>query len=137
MVLSRQVEIPFYRGFSRQRERRFSPLAQVIWRAAFSFLRKYIVPTAKRVSVDLLEFAAPKTAELVSGRKKFKTAAKSVGKHTLRKQLGTGSRKRTASKVFSTKSAKQTSRSSRDSFANISHELCRAVFATNLFRQFL
>ena len=59
----------------------------------FPSLRKYIVPAAKRVSADLLEFATPEIADVVSGRKKFKTAAKSAGRKIPRKQLGSGSRK--------------------------------------------
>ena len=51
---------------------------------------------AKRLGADLLEFAVPEIAEVVSGRKNFKTAAKSVGRQTLRKQLRSGSRKRKA-----------------------------------------
>ena len=141
MVASREIEIPFYRGVSRQRGRGFGALAQVIGRTAIPFLRKYIVPTAKRVGADLLEFAVPETAEVVSRRKNFKTAAKSVGRQTLRKQLGEGSRrrkgavggrelaygrqassrKRGSSRFIPTKSAKQTSRSRRDIFTNISH----------------
>ena len=42
-------------------------------------MRKYIVPDAKRIGAKLLEIMAPEIAEIVSGRKKFKTAAKSVG----------------------------------------------------------
>ena len=57
-------------------------------------MRKYIVPAAKRVGADLLEFALPEIAEVVSGRQNFKTAAKSVGKQTLKKQVGQGSRRR-------------------------------------------
>ena len=128
MVALREVEIPFYRGVGRQRGRGFGALAQVIGRTAFPFLRKYIVPAAKRVGADLLEFAVPEIAEVVSGKKNFKTAAKSVGKQTLRKQLRSGSRKRKgaiggrqASRFIPTKSAKQTSRSRRDIFTNISH----------------
>ena len=128
MVASREVEIPYYRGVGRQRGRGFGALAQVIERTAIPFLRKYIVPAAKRVGADLLEFAVPEIAEVVSGRKNIKTAAKSVGRQTLRKQLGEGSRKgkggsrkRSASRVIPTKSAKQTSRSRRDIFTNISH----------------
>ena len=121
MVASRQVEIPFYRGVGRQRGRGFGALAQVIGRTAIPFLRKYIVPAAKRVGADLLEFPAPDIAEVVSGRKKFKTAAKSVGRQTLIKQLGSGSGKKIASRVIPTKSAKQTCRSPRDIFTNISH----------------
>ena len=88
----------------------------------FPFLPEHIVPAAKHVGADLLEFAVPEIAEVVSGRKNIKTAAKSVGRQTLRKQLGEGSRrKRSASRVIPTKSAKQISRSPRDIFTNISH----------------
>ena len=101
-------------------------IAQVIGRTAIPFLRKYVVPAAKRIGADMLEFAVPEIAEVVSGRKNFKTAAKSVGKKTLRKQLGQGEgsrrwtgRKRTASRIIPTKSTKQSSRSRRDIFTNI------------------
>ena len=95
-------------------------------RTAIPFLRKYNVPAAERVGADLFEFAVPEIAEVVSGRKIIK-AAKSVGRQTLRKQLGEGSRRRTAgsgkttaSKVIPTNSTKQISRSRRDIFTNIS-----------------
>ena len=94
MVASRQVEVPFYRGVGRQRGRGFGALAEVIGRTAISFLLEYIVPAAKRVGADLSEFAVPEIAEVVSGRKNFRTAAKSVGRQTLRKQMGSGSRKK-------------------------------------------
>ena len=92
MVASRQVEIPYYRGVGRQRGRGFGALAQVIGRTTIPFLRKYIVPAAKRVGANLLEFAAPEIGEVFSGRKSLKSAAKSVGKQTLKKQLGESSR---------------------------------------------
>ena len=137
MVASRQVEIPYYRAVGRQRGRGFGALAQVIGRTAVPFLRKYVVPAAKRVGADLLEFAVPEIAEVVSGRKNFKTAAKSVGKKTLKKQLGEGSRRRELAegsrrrtagrtagskhrRIIPTKSTKQSSRSRRDIFTNIS-----------------
>ena len=121
MVASRQVEIPFYRGVGRQRGRGLGALAQIFGRTATPFLRKFILPAAKRVGADLLEFAAPEVAEVVSVRKTFKTAARSVGRQTLRKQLDSGSRKRTASRVFPTKSAKQIIQSRREIFKNFSH----------------
>ena len=89
MVESRQVEFPYYRAFGRQRGRGFGALAQVIGKTAIPFLRKYIVPAAKRVGADLLEFAAPEIGEVISSRKSFKSAAKSVGKQTLKKTIGT------------------------------------------------
>ena len=120
IVASKQVEIPYYRGVGRQRGRGFGAIAQVIGRTAIHFLRKYIVPAAKRVGADLLEFAVPEIAEVVSGRKNFKTAAKSVEKQTLEKQLGEGSRKGTASRVIPPKSTKQISQSRGDIFTNFS-----------------
>ena len=96
---------------------------------AIPFLLKYIVPDAKRVGADLLEFALPEIAEVVSGRKNFKNAAKSVGKQTLKKQLGQGSRKRTGSRIIPTKSTKESSRSQRHIFTNISRRSCQtAIF---------
>ena len=95
MVASRQVEIPYYRGVGRQRGRGLGALGQVNGRTAVPFLREYIVPAAKRVGADLLEFAVPESAEVVSVRKIFKTAAKNVGRQTLRKQLVEGSRRKT------------------------------------------
>ena len=127
MVASRQVEIPYYRDGGRQRGQGFGAVAQVIGRTAMPFLLNYIVPAAKRIGAVLSKIAVPEIAEVVSGRKNFKTAAKSVGRQTLRKQLGegshrrtAGSRKRTASRVIPTKSTKQFSLSRRDIFTNIS-----------------
>ena len=144
MVASSQVEIPNYRAVGRQRGRGFVALAQVIGRPAIPFLRKYIVPAATRIGVDMLEFAAPEIGEVISGRNSFKSAAKSVGKHTLKKQLGQGSRRRKGAvggrelaelsrrrtagrqggskqrRIIPTKSTKQPSRSRRDIFTNIS-----------------
>ena len=138
MVASRKREIPYYRAFGRQRGRGFGALAQVIGRTAIPFLRKRIVPAAKRVAADLLEFAAPEFGEVISGRKSFKSAAKSVGKQTLKKQLGQGSRRREPQadgrkgaegvrqggskqrRIIPIKSTKQPSRSRRDIFTNIS-----------------
>ena len=135
MVASRQVEIPYYRGVGRQRGRGFGALAQVIGRTVIPFLRKCIVPAAKRIGADMLEFAAPEIGEVFSGRKSFKSAAKRVGKQTFKKQLGQGEgsrkwkgaegvrqgrRKRTASRTIPAISTKQSSRSRRDIFTNIS-----------------
>ena len=84
------------------------------------------------MGADLLEFALPEIADVVSGRKKLKTAAKSVARQTVRKQLGSGSRKRRASTVISTNSAKQNIRSRRDFSINICFLSCRVIFGTEL-----
>ena len=114
MVASNTLELPYYKGNGRQRGRRFRSLAQVIGRTAILFLKKYIVPAAKRVGADLLEFGVPEVADVVSGKKNSKTAAKSVGRKTLRKQLGGGKQKRS----IPVKSLKRSSRSREDNFTN-------------------
>ena len=60
-----------------------SPCASY-WENRHFFSRKNIVPAAKPVGADLLELAVPEVADVVSGKKIFKTAAKIVGKQTLR-----------------------------------------------------
>ena len=119
MVASRQVEIPYYRGVGRQRGRGFSALAQVIGRTAIPFLHKFVVPAANRIGADMLEYAVPEIAEVVSGRKNFTTAAKSVGKQTIKRQLSQGSRNKQR-RILPTKATKQFSRSRRDIITNIS-----------------
>ena len=116
MVASNTLELPYYKGIGRQRGRGFGALAQVIGRTAIPFLRKYIVPAAN-AWVLMLEFAVPEVADVVSGKKKFKTAAKSVGRQTLRKQLGGGKQKRS----IPAKNLKRSSRSRRDIFTNIAN----------------
>ena len=140
MVASRQVVIQFYRCVGRQPGRGFGALAQVIGRTAILLLRKYIVPAAKRMGADLLDFAVPEIAEVVSARKKFKTAAKIVGRQTIRKQLGSDSSQRTASRVIPTKAAKQISRSRGDNFYKQFSLIMSSnflYFVTNLLSQSL
>ena len=118
MVLSNTPELPHYKGIGRQRRRGFGNLALVIGRTAIPFLRKYIVPAAKRVGADLLDFSVPEVADVVSGKKNFKTTAKSVGGQTLRKQLG-GGRQNSSIPV---KTLKRSSRSRKDIFTNIANK---------------
>ena len=120
MVASRQVEIPYLRAVGKQRGRGIGALAQAEVRTAIPLLRKYVVPVAKRIGADVLEFAAPEIGEVNSGRKTFKSAAKSVGKQTLKKQLSSSSKQRI---IIPAKSTKQSSRSRRDIFTNISRKM--------------
>ena len=117
MIASRQVKIPFYKSIGRQRGSRFGTLAQVVEGTAIPFLRKYIVPAAKRGCAELLEFAVPEIVDVVCDRRNFKMAAESVRIQTLRKKLGSSSRKK--SRITPTQFAIQTSPSGRDIFANI------------------
>ena len=69
MVASNTLELPYYKGIGRQRGHGFGAHAQVIGRTAIPFLRKHIVPAAKRVVADLLQFAVPEVVDVVSGKK--------------------------------------------------------------------
>ena len=66
------------------------------------------------MGADLLDFAVPKVADVVSGKKNFKTAAESMRRQTLRKHLGGGKQKRS----ITVNNLKQSSRSRRDIFTN-------------------
>ena len=120
MVASKQVKLPFYRGIGRQRGRGFGALVLANGRTAIPFLRKTIVPAAKRVGADLMDFAEPEIADVFSGRKKFKTDAKSVGRPILRTKMGIGSRKKSASRVIPKKSSEKTSKLRWDIFTKVS-----------------
>ena len=76
MVASKQVETPYYRVVVKQKGRGSGALAQIIGRTAFPFLRKFVIPVAKRMGADMLDFAAPEIGEVISGRKCFKSAAR-------------------------------------------------------------
>ena len=82
-VASRQVEFLFDRDFGQQRG--FGSLAQVFGRIAKPFWPKYVLPAAKRVDADLLEFAMPEIGDSASGRKNFNTAAKVFGRRAPKK----------------------------------------------------
>ena len=113
MVAIRQVKIPYYIGIGRKRGTGFGALAQVIGRRAIPFVRKYVVPAAERVRLDLMAFAAPEILEFVSGKKSFKSASQSVGRQTLKKKpLVFGSNQK---KVMHTKGTMQASRSRKTS----------------------
>ena len=69
------------------------------------------------MGADLLEFAVPEVAHVVSGKKNFKTADKSVGRQSLRKQFGGGKQKRS----IPIKNLKRSSWSRTDIFTTIAN----------------
>ena len=48
MVASRELELPYYRGVTRQRGRGFGALAQVIGRTAVPFVKKNYRPSCTK-----------------------------------------------------------------------------------------
>ena len=109
---------------------RFGALAQVFGRTAFPFLRKNVVPAAKGIDADMLEFAAPEIGEDISGTISFKSAAESMGKQTLKKQLSSGIKQR---RLIPIKCTKHPNRSRREIFTNIHRWWCQTtIFGSNL-----
>ena len=112
-------DLPYFRGYARQRGRGFGALAQTIGRTAIPFLRRYVVPAAKRVGADLIEMAAPEIGNVLTGKKKLKSVAADVGKKTLRKELGAGkTRKRRIIRRSPPKISRRR-RTRKDIFANL------------------
>ena len=60
-------------------------LHKLLGEQQFPFFVNMLCQVAKRLGAHMLEFAAPDIGEVVSNRKPFKSAAKSVGKQTLKK----------------------------------------------------
>ena len=57
-------DLTYFQGYARQRGRGLESLAQTIERTTIPFLRRYVVPAAKRVGADLIEMAAPEIANV-------------------------------------------------------------------------
>ena len=112
------TSLPRFKGVSRQRGRGIGALAATLGRTAIPFVRKYIVPAAKRVGADLIEFAVPEIGDVIKGKKNVKTFAKNVGTKTLRKQLGGGRVKKR--KITKRSTSVKNSRSRSDFFKNVS-----------------
>ena len=72
MVAQNSANFPILRGHARQRGRVFGALAQTLGRTAIPFLKKYIVPSAKRFGANLFEIAAPEIGEVFSEQKNSK-----------------------------------------------------------------
>ena len=59
MVAQSSANFPIFRGHARQGGRSFGAHAQTLGRTAIPFIKKYIVPAAKRIEADLFENVAP------------------------------------------------------------------------------
>ena len=123
MVAQNSADFPIFRGHARQRGRAFGALAQTLGRTAIPFIKKYIVPAAKRIGADLFEIAAPEIGEVVSGRKKTQNICKRCGNKNSSETIGRWkkkSKRRTArTRYISRKSRSKNSRSRKVIFDNI------------------
>ena len=69
MIALGRTENPLFKGIGHQRGRVFSGFALVVGRTASPSLNKGVFPATKRLSANVFEVAATKTADVVCGRK--------------------------------------------------------------------
>ena len=79
MVAKNSADSRIFRGLARQRGRGFGALVQTLGRIAIPYIKKYIVPAAKRIGAILFEIAAPEIGESVGGCKKTQNICKRCG----------------------------------------------------------
>ena len=91
VVASRQVETPFWRSIGRQRGRVFGFTCKRYWGNRISNFLWICGPISEPCGCWLFGSCC---ARNFSGRRKFETASKNVGRQTLGKHLCSGSKKR-------------------------------------------
>ena len=69
IVAQSSATFPVSHRHARQSGRGFEALAQTLARTAILFVKKNLVPAARRTRADLFVFAVPEVGEVVSGRK--------------------------------------------------------------------
>ena len=62
-------DLPYFRGYARQRGMAFGSSGQTIGRTIIPFLRRYVVTASIRVAADLIEMAAPEFGNVLIGKK--------------------------------------------------------------------
>ena len=75
-MLKIQLESLFFEDRLDNVEEVLELLHKLLGELQFFFIKKHIVPAAKRIGADLFEFATPEIEEVVSGRKKLKKNCK-------------------------------------------------------------
>ena len=89
-----QASLPHFSGYYRQRGSGFGALAAGIGRVAIPFAKKILLPAAKKIGKELLLQGAPEFVDAVTKRKTPRQAAKATIRNTVKKQFGSGRRRR-------------------------------------------
>ncbi len=112
--------IPHFSGPIKQSGSGFGALVAGIGRVALPIIRKFILPTAKRVGRELLTQSVPEIVDVISKRKTPKEALKRTLSKTAKAQIGGAPAKKARRKRRKTKpsaiSRKKSSKRSRLSF---------------------
>jgi hypothetical protein len=89
-----QSQTPYFSGHVRQRGSGIGALVAGVGRVALPFIRRVILPAAKRIGRELFSQALPQAIEVIAKRKTPKQALKQAISNTVRKQIGGGTRRR-------------------------------------------
>lgn len=88
--------MPYFRGVKRQRGRGLLTAAaamgaaRTIYPIAMPFLKKYVLPAAKRLGTSFVHNLLPEVAEVVRGKKKLSRGVKEAAKKAVKSQIGGG-----------------------------------------------
>ena len=93
MVAQSSANIPIFRGHARQHGRGFIALAQTLGRTAIHFIKKFLVPAAKKIWSRFIRNCCSRDWRGCQWTKKLETFAKHAGAKPVRKQLGGGKKK--------------------------------------------
>ena len=86
--------LPYFKGVPRQRGRGFGALARTVARTTLPILKKYVLPAAKKIGRNIIESAVAEIGGVLSGQTSIKKAVQKTAKSTIRKQVGSGMKKR-------------------------------------------
>ena len=88
MAAQNSADFPFSRGHAAEHGRTFGALVQTLGRTAIFFIKKYLVPAAKKIGADLFQIAAPEIGEIVCGRKNTQNNCKTCRQKNSSKTIG-------------------------------------------------
>ena len=114
---SKQVSLPHFASYNRQRGSGIGALAAGIGRVALPFAKNFILPAAKN-GKELLVQSVPEVFDVIAKRKSPREAAKTAMKKTIKKQIG-GKRKRSSKKRKTITKSKRKQRSQSDFFSKV------------------
>ena len=117
---AKQVYLPHFSSYNRQRGSGIGALAAGIGRVALPFAKKYLLPAAKNIGKELLTQSVPEILDVIAKRKSPRKAAKKVLSKTIKKQIGgRGKQSQKPKKRKTITNSKRKQRSRSDFFSKV------------------
>ena len=117
---AKQVYLPHFSSYNRQRGSGIGALAAGIGRVAVPFAKKFLLPAAKNIGKELLTQSVSEILAVIAKRKSPPKAAKKVLSKTIKKQIGgRGKQSRGSKKRKTINNSKRRQRSRSDLFSKV------------------